>query len=145
MGSSERIMSKEEIRILRKANRQKYKWAKGLPKELVDEVLKFDIKDVTFVFNLKNCVICQIATNDNKYGRGVAICSTIDQNKKYYSRQEGRVKALGLALGALKRRGNKYQIRGHYEDFPASWTRGQIENVMTIAKAFIYRSSYWEA
>jgi hypothetical protein len=129
----------EERRRLRKERKSRTRWAKHMPKELVSEVFSLDPEMVVFNVIPKKYIVCEIQTKGNGFAQGIAINSATEPK---FDLLKGKEKALGLALGALKRKSSKYPIRKNFWDFPASWTKKQIERVLDIAKIYSYRSYY---
>jgi hypothetical protein len=48
--------------------------------------------------------------------------------------------AAGRALKAYLKKDNVGLIRNKWEDFPATWTKRQIERVIAVSNSFVYKS-----
>lgn len=113
------------------------KWARGLSRSLISNVLTLDPQYVEFNIRPKSRITeCWITTGTAR-GCGVAICSTLDK----WSTVVGKNKALGRAVGALLRKENSEPVRTAWDEYPRSWTKRQIDNVLMHRCAF--KSGYY--
>jgi hypothetical protein len=128
----------EERRRQKRENRKKFKWARHMPHKLVQEVMSLNPDRVTFYKEYPKYIQCEIRKG-TELGSGVAICSPTEE---YFIENKAKEMALGLALGALKRKDNKFRIRDNFTEFPKNWTIGQAERIMEVADIFGYRSIY---
>jgi hypothetical protein len=142
--------SEQERRLHRKLRKKATKWAKGMPKELVDEVFCLNPIKVVFEEKYPKYITCFIKLPTNEIGVGLSICSSTelvwnDCNSKWdidFNRNKGKKQALGMALGALKRKRSKHRVRNDFYQFPNNWTKKMIMNIIDISKIFAYRSTY---
>lgn len=107
---------------------------RGVSKYLIDAVLAHQPKAVEFEIEppLTSCVI---ETNEEKV-EGMAICSVLDR----FDEKTGKNKALGRAIKALNRKESSGIVREYFDDYPDSWTKRQIMNV--IGYGGVHKSFY---
>ena len=111
---------------------------RGLSKRLIENILSFDPKEIRFVVEYPEYVMCEIQTEGGEYARGITICSI---SEYYWDERRAKNLAAGRALKALAKKEDSEPIRYDYEDFPKSWSIRQAERVMDFAH-FGYKSSY---
>jgi len=112
--------------------RKDRRWARFLSKKLVDEVLSINPKDILLESDNKTYIIVTIET-EHGMGVGSAICSVLDD----FDFKEGKNKAFGRAVAALKNKNNSMGIRKSFEEFPSTWTKAQIMRVMNFRKTVL--------
>jgi hypothetical protein len=120
------INGKDFKKKVRKEKRRRFKWSRGLTKQIVyDIVNKYECQKVEFFID-DPIVVCKLKGKAGDVGFGYAICSVLDK----FDIRVGKCKAAGRALKALYNRMTSLPVRCTYNDFPMSWQRRQIERVM---------------
>ena len=71
-----------------KKNHKNNKWMKGLSKQLVKKILELNPVCVTYEVERPYRVICKIIDKEGNIGKGLAICSVIDE----FDEKEGKNK-----------------------------------------------------
>lgn len=92
---------------------------------------------VTYEIERPYRVFCKIINSEGNIGKGLAICSTIDQ----FDEKEGKNKAAGRAVKALVNRYDSDPIRKDWLLFSDSWPKRQIWRVLEHS-IFKYKSIY---
>lgn len=94
---------------------------------------------VTYEVERPYRVFCRIVDKDGNIGKGLAICSVIDE----FDEKEGKNKAAGRAVKALVNREDSDPIRKEWTLFSDSWTKGRIWRVI-MHSMFKHKSIYDE-
>lgn len=116
------------------------RWMRGLPRNLVEEILRQDPGKVAFHVKQPTHVVCTIVKATGESGLGIAICSHLERTM--FDVREGKIKAAGRALRALKRRESGLPIRTSLAQFPSGWTPAQKKLVATIGFNLGWKSIY---
>lgn len=114
------------------------KWMKLLNSRLIDSILMFDPVKVDFEVQENEHVICTIELPNGNLGIGISICSMDD----VFDIKEGKEKAAGRALAAIKKQKSSRYIRSLWSEFPNTWLKEEIIRLINYADAFEYKSAY---
>jgi len=115
------------------------KWMRGLSKGMIDNVLSLKPKDVKFVVDAPELIVCTIITGDNTLVKGISICGVLD--KQYFNVRQGKRIAVQRALHAIKSRKSSLPIR-NISDFPRRWIPSQIKQLVRLGCSYHYKSVY---
>ena len=105
-----------------------FKWARGLSRSTVANVLNCEATAVNFTLNRKKRVaVCEIQRDDEK-GYGIAICSCLDE----FDHKKGKNIAARRAVLALAEKKSSRFVRYGWYKFPNTWTKKRIDHIKSF-------------
>ncbi|MBW8001696.1 MAG: hypothetical protein FVQ80_06700 [Planctomycetes bacterium] len=111
---------------------------RGLNKKLVARLVERNVV-VAFEIDYGVSVTCYLRSRvggNYTIASGFAICSTTEK----FEESAGKNKAAGRALKALINQTHGEVVRSHWDDFPKSWSKRQIDRV--LKSGTLYKSWY---
>jgi hypothetical protein len=112
---------------------------RGLSSKLIENILRFNPKEVEFIVDYPESIECTIVSNSGAIGYGIAICSTSEWE---WDEKRARNLAAGRAVKALVNQESSEPIREDYLFFPQSWSIQQANRVLNYA-ALLFKSKYY--
>ena len=115
------------------------KWARGVNRGVVRQVLSIEPIDVLYEVNAPQYIKATIETDEGDLFCGVALCSSMD--KPYFDYAKGKEKALQRAVVAYRRMKDSMPIRDPIHT-PRSWKPAQQRQLERMRNRFPFKSFF---
>ena len=111
-------------------------WKRGLSRSLVEQIEKLRPDSVEFNIQHNLYITCTIRKG-NEIAHGISICSVLDE----FDEKEGKNRAAGRAVRAMKTKKSGDFKRNSLKDLPPTWTLRQAFRFLQIP---VYFKSQYE-